>query len=144
MTPESVPKLSTVEGCFARIKDSTHCPFAGKSNIEFFESWNKYKSLDENLSTLGDSLKNFIDRCEQEHLDGFIFEISGESQPSNIQGLSSLLKHILLKLNELDPKNDDCMSKDISADGWQFTFNSQRIFVITFAPFMKKKVLDIQ
>jgi hypothetical protein len=127
--------INSVENNFSKIKNSTYCPFADKSNIQYFESWNRYKTFDENLVALVEELIAFTHKCEEEKMDGFIFEVSGDNSPMNLQDLSSLLKRVLLKLNELDPKKDDCMSKDISAPGWQFVFNGQRIFMITFGSF---------
>lgn len=136
---EQQSDMSLVESEFSKVKDSTYCPFAGKSKIEYFNEWDQGKTFDQNISVLAEKLESFADRCESEKLDGLVFEISGDLCPKTVEDLAKALKDTLLKLNKLDPKKSDCMDQDISASSWQFTFNGQRMFIITFAPFYGEK-----
>lgn len=137
-TEDQQSKINSVESGFSKIKDLTHCPFAEQSKIEYFDDWNPEKDFNENILSLSKQLESFTNRCESGKLDGFVFEISGDLCPKTIEGLSKMLKDILLKLNILDPQKSDCMNQDISASSWQFIFNRQRIFVNVFAPFYNK------
>lgn len=133
------PDTSLIESEFSKIKNSTYCPFAVNSKIEYFDDWDQEKTFDENILVLAKKLESFADRCESEKLDGLVFEISGALCPKTVEDLAKALKDILLKLNKLDPKKSDCMDKDISANSWQFAFNGQRMFIITFTPFYSEK-----
>lgn len=120
---------------FAQIINSTACPFAPKSKMEFSDKWDEGKSFDENIDTLAIRLKEFTNTCESREMDGFIMEVTGKDSPTDIESLAKLLKKTLTNLESRDEKSDKALEKDILDPSWQFTFNGSRLFIITFAPF---------
>lgn len=126
---------NTTEAGFAKIVNSTHCPFAFKSNLEYAEKWEDGIDFEKNLISLSNRLISFTDVCDIIKLDGIVVEVKGLELIGDLKLLALNLKKILLGLNTLDPKSSNCMTRDISANSWQFEFNGKRIFMILFAPF---------
>lgn len=124
---------------FGKIKSSTYCPFAEKASIWTSEEWQNNKTLEENLDIAAKALTEFTSKCTNLHLDGFLIEIKGKENLGDINIFSRTLFQSLKYLSRIDPTENNCMENEIMQPDWQFSFNGQRMFIITFASFYTEK-----
>lgn len=123
---------------FNKIKLSTHCPFAERSKIWTADEWKNDLSFEENMTTVAIRLKDFTEKSFDQKLDGFVIEIHGEDYSRNLPSLCHTLKSTLISLSKSDPMGKNSMDNEIMDVNWQFEFNNERLFLITFAPFYQE------
>lgn len=123
---------------FKEISESTHCPFADKSRLEFAPDWDEALPLEDNIEEAAKRLKTFTEECEKLELDGFVLEVVGDEYTKDLKAFSSFLRNTLTILQQKDSNTSYPMNKDISDNNWQFSFNGINLFIITFAPFYSK------
>ncbi len=130
---------STPQGRFSKVAESTMCPFAKKSFLEFADEWEEKLSFEENMARVAVELKKFTEECEELGLDGFVMEAKGEEYSKDIPALSAFLRNTLKTLQKYDEQGQHPMDRDIAGKDWQFSFNSVNLFITTFAPFYPKE-----
>ena len=85
-------------------------------------------------------LLKFLERSDDENLDGFIFEIPDKEEKfgSCVQTFASLVRRVLCTISDMDPAREFSARKRYVGDNaWYFTFANKPIFVTTFAPCYK-------
>lgn len=120
---------------FNKIKLSTHCPFAERSKIWAAEEWKNEFSFEENIVKIATQLSEFTKKSFEQKLDGLVIEIKGHDYSKDLPALCQTLKSTLTLLSSIDPKGRNLMTGEMMDTNWQFEFNGERLFIITFAPF---------
>ena len=85
-------------------------------------------------------LLKFLERSDDENLDGFVFEIPDKEEKfgSCVQTFASLVRRVLCTISDMDPAREFSARKRYVGDNaWYFTFANKPIFVTTFAPCYK-------
>lgn len=127
------PVMTSSLQSFQVIKTSTHCPFAASAKIWANPEWKKEKKMEENISDAIPHILRFIRVAVSEGLDGFVITAPG-CYGTSLKELAKFTRLTLKYLSDQDPANIHCMDKGVDGNEWQFSFNGQRFFVITFAP----------
>lgn len=127
------PTMTSAIDLFSKIKHNTYCPFAKKSRVWGSPTWDSKITIEENLSPAMFNLLRFTRCADSEDLDGFVIAAPG-SYGNTIENLSEFTRTVLNYLSDKDPKGGHCMDKDINKQEWQFNFNGEKLFIITFAP----------
>lgn len=119
---------------FETIRHRVPCPFAHRAKIWGAPTWVLGASMAANLQNAVPSLVRFTRISQHEHLDGYVLEIAGEQHGQSTEALAETLHTVLAYLSAHDPAGVHCLRDDVESPGWQFSFNGERLFIITFAP----------
>lgn len=119
---------------FETIRSQIRCPFARRAKLWGAPDWDPAASPGRNLRAVLPHLERFTRISRHEHLDGFVLEIPGPGRGETVEVLARTLRATLGWLARHDPIRQNCLQREVAAPGWQFTFNGERLFVITFAP----------
>jgi hypothetical protein len=119
---------------FQVIRQSTMCPFARAAKLWGAPAWDRTKGIRENAENIAPHVRRFTQLQRWEVIDGFVIEITDEGLFTDLRTLGRTLRVLLRSLNALDPRHANVFEREIRAEDWQFEFNGERLFVITFAP----------
>lgn len=128
--PAAAPSLER----FAPVRDGVRCPFARRARLWGSPDWDPSLSPGRNLRAALPHLERFTRVSRHEGLDGFVLEITGARWGRSVRALARTVRGVLGWLARRDPTGHDSLRERVDAEGWQFTFNGERLFVVAFAP----------
>jgi hypothetical protein len=125
---------------FRTVQRNSRCLFAKAATIWGCDEWDRNLSLEQNVARSIPTLQQFLHRGEHEGLDGFLFEIRGKEYFHDIEAFGQTVRRVLTAIADNDRKQYNCMRNPalINRKGWYFSFDSEPIFVTTFAPLYDK------
>ena len=138
--------------CFAgkdaeKLRAQVRCPFAKVSKLwENRFEWDVSKSIEKNVEEFVEiDLKPFVETIESleengdRPIDGIALEAPGNIYAKNLDTFSEFFRRVLVTINEESVSQLYGLEPDENGifwdDGWQFTYESHRLFIITTAPF---------
>jgi hypothetical protein len=123
---------------FRTVQRNSRCMFAKAAVIWGCDEWRRDLSLEDNVKASMPTLQQCLLRGEHEGLDGFLFEIRGQEYFKTVDVFGQTVRRVLTAIADNDLKKYNCMRTTVNRKGWYFSFNSEPIFVTTFAPLYDK------
>jgi len=121
---------------FEPVMKGSRCLFAKASNVWGSRDYFEGETLESNVKRSIPTLLQMLLRGEEEHIDGFLFEIrsTASNDFSNVDIFADAVRRVLIKISDSDPAGTDSARKSYIADkAWHFMFAGYPIFVTTFA-----------
>lgn len=119
---------------FAPVRDGVRCPFARRARLWGSPDWDPALPPGRNLREALPHLERFTRVSRHEGLDGFVLEIAEPQRGRSVDALARTLQRVLAWLARHDPTGHNALEERVDGEGWQFSFNGERLFVIAFAP----------
>jgi YqcI/YcgG family protein len=123
---------------FSRVIGASKCPFAQKAKLTA-RTIRLVDGLTQQVESLVPVMTKFTSVAQKNKLDGVVIEIEAPTGVLTLPMFCDVFNSLLRTLAARDPLQQNCFAGDVLAPGWQFSFNSMRFFVTTFAPFYDPK-----
>ncbi len=117
---------------FANVITSTQCLFAKKGQIHYGTTWSGLIEFAEQTKVWTHEITEFVQLVPILKPDGFVIGANGESSPKTLQELSLFVCRTLNELT-VHSRGYDLSQKEVSTDGWQFSFQGIRMFLVVMS-----------
>ncbi len=128
------PSTADSLASFNSVRKRTACPYAMNASLWGAPHWNSQWSTERNAEVILPFLLIFTKAAPHERLDGFVIAIDDLLLQTDMCVLSAWFRGLLLALADRDPKPSSLKEDNVLRSGWQFTYNSVRLFVAVFSP----------
>ena len=121
---------------FKKLLLNTHCLFAKKATVwQGKYSWNNAAGTKGNIETNMSLFERFV---KSKSVDAFVFQIP-DQYSQNLSMFACTVNIALRTINKHDPSPFNCLDVNfIEKNGWIFSYDSEPLFITTFAHFYPK------
>lgn len=117
---------------FTFLKSTTLCPFAQSARVDYGPPWSGELTFFENVTNIAQALRRHLPECRREKMQGFVAEI-GVDEPLTFDGAVATFRRFVFELGRHDESCRVALGQKIDAEGWNFVFAGEPIFLNLFA-----------
>lgn len=111
--------------------DRTRCILAPSGKYWGADDWDESLNLEENAAKFAKGFWHFMAVAHNEKFKGFAFRTPAHMSDT-LDKLSQTVAFFLQALNKVDPAKSDCLDKDISEQGWKYSWGGETMFLTAF------------
>jgi len=133
-----VSQHTNIENRFRKLVAHSPCPFAKDAKIMYALDWDPGIGFTENIHKTLPRFISFVTNGISDGYELFVMEIRHESIINQIEDFAGFLNKLLHEIHLSDTTSVTYFTEGIESMDWDFTFNSIRFFIPTFAPFYER------
>jgi len=125
------PTFSATHEQFMGAVDKTQCIFAPTGKYWGADEWRNDEPFEANIERFAKGFYRFMTLAKKEKFKGFALRFPAQYS-STLEKLQQTVAKFLNALNQIDPAKSNCMQKNISHEGWKYSWSGETLFLTAF------------